>query len=92
MKRSILPTIIGRTVYSDAGESVGRVHDLVIAPNKNLSYAIIRAGGFIGLWRQFAIPLNQLCLHDGELMLRAQRGPGPRHSRHSNTRPTSDLL
>src|ERR1700680_3984311 len=31
MKRSILPTIIGRTVYSDAGESVGRVHDLVIA-------------------------------------------------------------
>jgi sporulation protein YlmC with PRC-barrel domain len=72
MKRSILPTILGRAVYTETGESVGRVHDLVIAPNKTLSYAIIRAGGFIGLWRQFAIPLNQLFLHDGELMLESE--------------------
>ena len=69
MKVSVPWRFLGRVIYTDTNESVGQVHELLIAPKGSQSYAIVRAGGFGGLWRQFALPINQLYFEDGELLL-----------------------
>ncbi|MFN0161892.1 MAG: PRC-barrel domain-containing protein [Burkholderiales bacterium] len=55
-KRSIL----GKWVINDAGEKVGQVDDLIITSERNLSFLIVGAGGFIGMGRHdVAIPISQ---------------------------------
>jgi sporulation protein YlmC with PRC-barrel domain len=62
--------ILGRIVYNEKGEKVGRVDDLIITPDKALSFAIIGAGGFVGLGtHDVAIPVNQFQERDGKLVL-----------------------
>ena len=62
--------ILGRNVFNEKGEKVGRVEDLIVAPDKALSYAIIGAGGFVGLGRHdVAIPVVQFHLREGKLVL-----------------------
>jgi hypothetical protein len=34
-------------VYNDLNEKIGSVDDIIIAPDKTISYAIINAGGFL---------------------------------------------
>ena len=41
--------ILGQPVFDDKDERVGSIDDIIIAPDKAVSYAIINAGGFIGL-------------------------------------------
>ncbi|MES2184951.1 MAG: PRC-barrel domain-containing protein [Pseudomonadota bacterium] len=41
--------ILGKPVYNEAGEKVGRVSDLIVDPASNASYLIVAAGGFVGL-------------------------------------------
>jgi len=46
------------------------VDDIIVAPDKAVSYAIIGAGGFLGVARHdVAIPVSQLKLQDGKLVL-----------------------
>lgn len=67
---SVKRTILGQTVYNDVGDKVGKVVDLIITPQKNVSYAIIGAGGFIGIGRHdVAIPASQLSEKGGRLVL-----------------------
>jgi sporulation protein YlmC with PRC-barrel domain len=67
---SVKKTILGQTVYNDAGEKVGKVVDLIITPQKSVSYAIVGAGGFIGIGRHdVAIPASQLSEKGGRLVL-----------------------
>src|SRR5258708_39965585 len=40
---SVQRQILGRNVYNDNGEIVGKVDDLIVAPDKALSFAIIGA-------------------------------------------------
>jgi len=62
--------IMGQTVYNDKDESVGKVEDIIIAPDKAVSYAIVGAGGFLGLGKHdVAIPVNQFKVKDGRLVL-----------------------
>jgi len=62
--------ILGRTVYNEKGEKIGTVEDLIIAPDKAISYAIIGAGGFVGLGRHdVAIPVSQFSEEKGRLIL-----------------------
>ena len=62
--------ILGRTIYNENGERVGRVDDLIVAPDKAVSFAIIGAGGFVGLGRHdVAIPVGQFREQDGRLVL-----------------------
>jgi hypothetical protein len=62
--------ILGHVVYNETGEKVGRVDDLIIAPDKSISFAIVGAGGFVGLARHdVAIPVNQFHERDGKLVL-----------------------
>ena len=46
---SVKHTILGQHVYNDKNERVGTVDDLIVTPDKALSYAIVNVGGFLGL-------------------------------------------
>ncbi len=41
--------ILGNDVYNDSGEKIGDINDLIVAPNKSVSYAIVGVGGFLGM-------------------------------------------
>jgi hypothetical protein len=62
---------VGRsTRFNDKSERIGTVDDIVIAPDKAVSYAIIGAGGFLGVAKHdVAIPVNQFKLVDGKFVL-----------------------
>jgi sporulation protein YlmC with PRC-barrel domain len=63
-------SVLGRTVYNDNGDAVGKVDDIIVAPDKAVSYAIIGAGGFLGVGRHdVAIPVSQLKETDGKFVL-----------------------
>ena len=62
--------ILGEPVYSDKQERIGVVEDIIIAPDKKVSYGIVGAGGFLGFDRRdVAIPVHQFKLTDGRLVL-----------------------
>ena len=62
--------VLGRTVYNDSGDAVGKVDDIIVAPDKAVSYAIIGAGGFLGVGRHdVAIPVSQLKESDDKFVL-----------------------
>jgi|SRR4029077_10365740 hypothetical protein len=62
--------ILGKPVFNDKDERIGSIDDMIIAPDKTVSYAIVNAGGFIGLTKHdVAIPVSQLKLVDNKLVL-----------------------
>jgi sporulation protein YlmC with PRC-barrel domain len=62
--------ILGQTVYNDKDEKVGKIDDIIVAPNKAISYAIVGAGGFLNVAKHdVAIPVNQFKAADGKLIL-----------------------
>jgi len=62
--------VMGKDVYNDKNEKVGVVEDLIIAPDKAVSYAIIGAGGFLGMGKHdVAIRMNQFKLVEGKFTL-----------------------
>ena len=63
-------TILGQPVFNEKDERIGSIDDIIIAPDKAVSYAIVNAGGFIGLTKHdVAIPVSQLKLVDNKLVL-----------------------
>jgi sporulation protein YlmC with PRC-barrel domain len=62
--------LIGTPVYNEQEEKVGNIDDLIITPDRSLSYAILSVGGFLGLGgRLVAIPVDQLHDQQGRLIL-----------------------
>ncbi len=62
--------ILGQPVFNDKDERVGSIDDIIIAPDKAVSYAIINAGGFTGLTKHdVATPVSLLKLVDNKLVL-----------------------
>ncbi len=52
--------IIGSSVYDTSRHKIGNVNDLVITPDKTVSFAIVGVGGFLGLGQKdVAIPINR---------------------------------
>ena len=67
---SVKKTLMGKTIYNDAGKSVGKVEDLIISPDRNISYVIVGAGGFVGIGRHdVAVPVTQIQDKGGKLVL-----------------------
>lgn len=63
-------TILGQPVYNDKDEKVGEIADIIIAPDKGVSYAIVGAGGFLGLGtHDVAVPVSKFKLVDKKLVL-----------------------
>ena len=63
--------VLGKKVFNDDNKAIGTIDDVVIAPDKSVSYAIIRAGGFLGLAKHdVAIPVSQIVLsYDGKFVI-----------------------
>jgi sporulation protein YlmC with PRC-barrel domain len=62
--------VIGQTVYNEANEKVGKIDDIIIAPDTSVSFAIVGAGGFVGLGKHdVAIPINQFAEQNGRIVL-----------------------
>jgi sporulation protein YlmC with PRC-barrel domain len=62
--------LLGKTVRNENGAEVGKIDDLIIAPDNAVSFVIIGAGGFVGLKRhQVAIPTARLVERDGAFVL-----------------------
>ena len=73
---SVKKTLMGKTVYNDAGQKVGKVEDLIVSPDRNVSYVIVGAGGFIGLGRHdVAVPVGQITDKAGKLVLAGFHDP-----------------
>jgi sporulation protein YlmC with PRC-barrel domain len=67
---SVKKTLMGKSIYNDAGQKVGKVVDLIIAPDKNVSFVIVGAGGFVGIGRHdVAIPITQIQDREGKLVM-----------------------
>ena len=67
---SVKKTLIGKTIYSDAGQKVGNIDGLIISPDRNVSYVIVGAGGFVGIGRHdVAIPVTQIKDQAGKLVM-----------------------
>lgn len=63
--------ILDKPVYNEQNEKVGEVDDIIVAPDKSISYAIVSVGGFLGLGEHYvAIPFNQFKADDGKYVLR----------------------
>jgi sporulation protein YlmC with PRC-barrel domain len=62
--------VLEKKVFNDNGETVGKIDDIIVAPDKAVSYAIIGAGGFLGVGRHdVAIPVSQLKEDGGRFIL-----------------------
>src|SRR6476661_8664916 len=62
--------VLGAPIYNDLNERIGDVDDIIIAPDKAVSYAIINAGGFLHVTKHdVAVPVSQLNLIEGMLVL-----------------------
>ena len=62
--------VLGKDVYNDKGEKIGVVDDLIITPDRSLSYAIIGAGGFLGVGKHdVAIPVGRFKEDKGRIVL-----------------------
>jgi sporulation protein YlmC with PRC-barrel domain len=67
---SVKKSIIGKPVVNDSGEQIGVVHDIIIAPDKSASFAIIAAHQFAGVSQHdVAVPIEQLDFVKGKLTL-----------------------
>lgn len=67
---SVKKSLLGKTVYNETGEKIGKVMDLIVAPDHNVSYVIVGAGGFIGIGRHdVAVPVNQIQDRSGKLIM-----------------------
>jgi sporulation protein YlmC with PRC-barrel domain len=62
--------VLGKKVFNDDNETVGKIDDIIVSPDKAVSYAIIGAGGFLGVGRHdVAIPVSQLKEDGGKFIL-----------------------
>ena len=62
--------IMGKDVYNEKSEKVGSVDDLIITPEKAVSYAIIGTGGFLGMDKHdVAIRVNHFKMVEGKITL-----------------------
>src|SRR5712692_3968568 len=62
--------ILGKAAYNDNKQKIGVIDDLIIAPDRSVSYAIIGVGGFVGVGKHdVAIPVSQLKVDQDRITL-----------------------
>lgn len=62
--------LIGATVYNDQNEKIGKIEDMIIAPDGKLSVAVVDVGGFLGLAaHRVAIPVEQFTQMEPKVVL-----------------------
>ena len=67
---SVHKTLLGKHVYNDKNEEVGKIEDIIISPARKESYAIVSAGGFLGIGsHDVAIPAAQFKMNGDKIVL-----------------------
>jgi len=67
---SLKKSILGKTVYNEEGKAVGKIDDVIVAPDSSISYAIVGAGGFLGVGKHdVAIPVKQFTVNKDKITL-----------------------
>ena len=62
--------LMNKGVANDQKDRIGTIEDVIITPEEGKPYAVIGVGGFLGIDRHdVVIPINQLKMHEGSLML-----------------------
>lgn len=62
--------VLNKDVYNEQNEKIGKIDDIIIAPDSSVSYAIVGAGGFLGIRRHdVAIPVEQFVLQNNQFVL-----------------------
>lgn len=52
--------LIGADVYNESSDKIGKIEDMILAPDGTLSVAIVDVGGFLGVGKhRVAIPVRQ---------------------------------
>jgi sporulation protein YlmC with PRC-barrel domain len=67
---SVKKSILNQPLYNEHGEKIGMIKDIILSLDKNVSYLIVGAGGFIGLGRyDVAITASQIHDEGGSIVL-----------------------
>ena len=62
--------LLGQSVYNDKDEKIGKIEDIIITPERSVSYAIVGSGGFLGIGsHDVAIPASQFHMTKDRLVL-----------------------
>ncbi|GGD02099.1 PRC-barrel domain-containing protein [Undibacterium terreum] len=62
--------VLGKPVFNAKNEKIGKIDDIVIAPDKAVSFAIVGAGGFLGVDKHdVAIPVSELKQDKGNFVI-----------------------
>jgi sporulation protein YlmC with PRC-barrel domain len=66
---SVKRSILRKPVFNENADKIGTIYDIVVAPDKSVSYAIIDAREFIWIpHHDVAVPVDQLDFVDGKLI------------------------
>ncbi|WP_345815198.1 PRC-barrel domain-containing protein [Paraburkholderia sp. PREW-6R] len=67
---SVRKSIMDKPVFNEKDERVGVIHDIIVAPDRSVSFAIVAANQFLGVaHHDVAIPIEQLDFVNGKLVL-----------------------
>ncbi len=67
---SIKKKVLNKVVYNEENKRVGKIDDIIIAPDGTASFFVVGAGGFLGVARHdVAIPVGQITEQDGKFVL-----------------------
>jgi len=67
---SVRKTLLGKTLFNDGGQKIGKVVDLIISPERNVSFVIVGTGGLVGIGRHdVAIPVTRIHDQGGRLVM-----------------------
>lgn len=62
--------ILNKPVYNEQNQHIGKIDDIIITPDDAVSFAIIGAGGFIGIGKHdVVIPVDQIENRNGQYVL-----------------------
>ena len=62
--------IIGKPVYNEQEQRIGKIDDIIITPDNAVSFAIIGAGGFLGIGKHdVVIPIDHIQSIDNRYVL-----------------------
>ncbi len=62
--------VVGSSVVNDAGETVGKIDDLLVSPDRKQPFAVISIGGFLGMGTRLVIvPYDALKFADNKVTL-----------------------
>jgi hypothetical protein len=67
---SVRKALVDEPVYNDNNDKVGSIYDLIIAPDRKATYAVLSVGGFLGMGNHYvAIPVDHFEIRNGNLFL-----------------------